>query len=76
MSMEITPLTQEQLTELETLKSQQPKLTKKLESYFNKNARAYRDHNIYGIGLYFSRDVWQLARYFEYQQLKTNNNEN
>lgn len=72
MSMEITPLTQEQLTELETLKSEQPKLAKKLVSYFNKNARSYPNYNIYGIGSYFSKDIWQLARYFEYQQLKSN----
>ena len=67
----ITPLSQEQLQELNTMKNESPSYYKKIVSSFEKNVKAYRDHNIYGIGTYFSKDVFDLARYYEYQIFKS-----
>lgn len=72
MSLEITPLTKEQLNEWKQLRSQNPEYYAQLSDFFKSNVKAYREHNIYGIGSYFSNDVWQLARYFEYQLMKKN----
>jgi len=68
----ITPLSQEQLQELNSMVSQAPLLYVKIVTSFEKNVRAYRDHNIYGIGTYFGKDVFDLARYYEYHMLKHN----
>lgn len=68
----ITPLTKEQLQELNSMVSQSPLLYVNIVSFFEKNAKAYRDHNIYGIGTYFSKDLFDLARYYEYHMLKHN----
>ena len=68
--MEITPLTQEQLVELSELKKQNPDFYKQIFDLFQANVKAYRKYNIYGIGTDFSKDVWQLARYFEYKIMK------
>jgi hypothetical protein len=67
----ITPLSQEQLQELKSMKNESPSYYKKIVSSFEKNVRAYRDYDIYGIGMYFSKDIWQLARYYEYQIFKS-----
>ena len=52
----ITPLSQEQLQELKSMKNESPSYYKKIVSSFEKNVRAYRDYDIYGIGMYFSKD--------------------
>jgi hypothetical protein len=53
------------------MKNESPSYYKKIVSSFEKNVRAYRDYDIYGIGMYFSKDIWQLARYYEYQIFKS-----
>lgn len=70
MDFLITPLTQEQHQELKSMTSQAPEYYGSIVKDFQKNVKAYRDHNIYGIGTFFSKDVFDLARYYEYIVLK------
>lgn len=70
MDFLITPLTQEQYNELSSMKSESPSIYASIVKSFQKDVRAYRDHGIYGIGAFFSNDVYDLARYYEYIVLK------
>jgi len=68
----ITPnLTPEQKAELEVLRNAHPSVLKQIEKIFNKEARYYEKYNIYGMYTFYNKDIYELARIYEYAYLKS-----
>ena len=65
----IQSLTQEQMTELQTLRRTHKGLLNQLQDTFNKNCKYYGD-NIYGMFGIFSDDTFKVNCIYQYKYLK------